>query len=322
MKIAFLFPGQGAQHVGMGADIYRVFPVARDLFDQAEGITRLPLKKLCFEGPQDQLARTDVSQPAIFTASMAALGVLKELMGDEKFPTPDCCAGLSLGEYTALCAGGAISFADGVKLVAERGKYMQAAATATPSGMVCLLGADEALAEKICNAARGDGVLVPANFNCPGQIVLSGTEAACRKAEAIAVDYGAGGVVPLEVAGAFHSPLMALAAEKLAEILKQVTINPPAVAVFSNVTAAGHGDPDEIRRDLVAQLTNPVLWQRCCEAMKRRGIEQYLEIGPGRVLAGLMRRIDRAGRVKCLNTRLALEEYAGSEAAAFVEKSD
>ncbi len=309
MKTAFLFPGQGAQHVGMGEDLCGHFPAAAELFDRAEAITALPLKELCFHGPEEELGRTDIGQPAIFTLSMATLAVLEDLLGPERMPRLDYCAGLSLGEYTALCAAGAIGFEDALALVTKRGRYMQAAAVATPSGMVCLVGGDEAAAEKVCAAAAGDGVLVQANFNCPGQIVLSGTAEACERAVAVADACGAGGAVPLKVAGAFHSPLMQPAAEKLAAALAEVTITRPEVPVLSNVTAQPVGEPEEIRASLLAQLTAPVRWQQNCEYLLAAGAEAYLEIGPGRVLAGLMRRIDRGTRVKSLNSQAAVEKF-------------
>jgi [acyl-carrier-protein] S-malonyltransferase len=283
--------------------------VAAECFEQAEQITGLPLKALCFEGPEDELARTDVSQPAIFTMSMAALRVAETLMGD-RMPSPAWFAGLSLGEYTALCAAGSISFADGVDLVHKRGQYMQAAATAVASSMVCLIGADEEVAAKVCEAAGELGMLQPANFNCPGQIVLSGEAAACAKAMEVADACGASGAVELKVAGAFHSPLMQPAADRLAEALAATEIRPPAAVVLSNVTGAPHGDVDEIRRGLLDQLTSPVLWQRNCEYLKGEGAETFLEFGPGRVLAGLMRRIDRRTRVTSLNGLEALDKFA------------
>jgi len=309
MPAAFLFPGQGAQQIPMGRDLCRGHAVAAECFEQAEQITGLRLRTLCFEGPEDELARTDVSQPAIFTMSMAALRVAETLLGD-RMPVAEYFAGLSLGEYTALCAAGSIDFADGVDLVHKRGRYMQEAAAAVGGGMVCLLGADDDIAAKVCRAAGSAGMLQPANFNCPGQIVLSGEAAACAVAMDVAAESGAGGAVELKVAGAFHSPLMQPAADRLAEALASVEIRPPSAPVLSNVTGGPHGGPDEIRQGLLDQLTSPVLWQRNCEYLKDRGVETFLEFGPGRVLAGLMRRIDRKTRVTSLNSADALDRYA------------
>lgn len=306
MATAFLFPGQGAQAVGMGVDLLDR-PGARALFDQAEQISGLPLARLCAEGPEEELARTDVSQPAIFTVSMALLGALREARG-ANLPSPAFCAGLSLGEYTALCAAGALSFEDALLLVTQRGRLMQAAAqTGEPSGMVSLMGADEPIAQKVCQTVSASGLLVPANFNCPGQIVLSGALAACQAAAAVAAECGASGAVLLKVAGAFHSPFMQPAAQGLAKTLESIAIRTPAVPVLSNVTGRPHEGPDAIRQALLDQLTNPVRWQANCEYLLAQGIAEFLEIGPGRVLAGLMRRIDRRAKVTSVNSAEAMK---------------
>lgn len=306
MATAYLFPGQGAQQVGMGQDLCAKYPAAAAVFDQAESVTGLELRKLCFEGPEEQLARTDISQPAIFTMSMAVLAAV-----GERASQPDICAGLSLGEYTALCAAGAIEFEVAADLVAKRGRYMQDAAEAFVGGMVSIMGADEAIAQTICDKATEgtDDILVPANFNCPGQIVLSGAKTACAKAAQIAAECGANGAVELNVAGAFHSPLMQPAADRLREALAVAEIKKPQAIVLSNVTAKPHGETDQIRKLLLEQLTQPVRWQGCCEAILEAGAEPLLEMGPGRVLAGLMRRVDRKARVMSLNSADAIEKH-------------
>jgi [acyl-carrier-protein] S-malonyltransferase len=294
----------------MGKDLCEACPKAAGIFDQAEQITSLPLKKLCFEGPEEELARTDICQPAIFTMSAAVLASLQGRLGAEKFAAlaPAYLAGLSLGEYTALYAAGVLTFEAGLKLVARRGALMQQAATAVPSGMVALVGMDEAKTNELCRAAAGGEVLSCANFNCPGQIVISGQIEACKRAEAMAKDFGASVATALKVAGAFHSAIMKPAADGLAAALEQVEFLPPRAAVMSNVTAQPHGDSAAIKKLLVEQLTSPVRWQQCCEYMKAHGVTEGLEIGPNKVLMGLMRRIDRAVKVTPLNGKEALEK--------------
>jgi len=304
---AFLFPGQGAQHVGMGKDFYDASPAVRKLFDLADRVVATPLTKLCFEGPEERLAETNICQPAIFTVSAAALAVMTELLG-EKMGKPACMAGLSLGEYTALYAAEAIDFESGLRLVARRGRLMQEAALAVPSGMVSVLGLDEPKAQKLCEAASNGQILTCANFNCPGQIVLSGQIDACKRAAAMAKDFGAAGAVMLKVAGAFHSEIMAPAAEKFTEAIQSVEFASPKVPVIANVDAQPAADGDEIRTKLIRQLTSPVRWQQSMENLLLQGVSSFFEIGPGRVLAGLMRRIDRNAVVTCVNSREAIEE--------------
>lgn len=312
-----LGPGQGAQAVGMAKAWCNASPEARAVFATADRLLadRLgaPLSTLCFDGPAERLNQTDVSQPAIYVASVACFRALLATAwqsGADRAVEEArivATAGLSLGEYTALHLAGAFSFEDGLELVVLRGRAMQDAATAAPSGMVALIGADEPQAQSVCDEARGSDVLVCANFNAPGQIVISGSKSACERAVAVA---GAKGLraTALAVAGAFHSPLMAPAADRLRDALRNTRIAAPRATVFSNVTAQPHapeaGRPVEetIRLRLVEQLTAPVRWAQSCQNMvawaaQHAGLE-YHELAPGKTLAGLMRRIDRNVKVE------------------------
>lgn len=317
MNMILLCPGQGAQAVGMGKAWFDASPEARKVFEEADRAlgTRLgaPLSKLCFEGPVENLNKTDVSQPAIYTTSVACWkGMLaKSGHGNGEAPVT-AAAGLSLGEYTALHLSGAITFLDGLELVTLRGRAMQEAAEAAPSGMLALIGADEIQAAAVCDEARGGDVLVCANFNAPGQVVLSGSKPAVDRANTVAMAKGLRTAV-LPVAGAFHSPLMAPAAERLRAALERTTIKDPRCPVVSNVTAVPHAAGggsgaasaggvgrtmgEIIRAALVSQLTSPVRWAQSCQWMAANLSGEYHELAPGATLAGLMRRIDRAVKV-------------------------
>jgi [acyl-carrier-protein] S-malonyltransferase len=298
-QTAVIFPGQGAQSVGMGRDAATASAKARETYDRAGRILGYDLDRLCFEGPAETLEQTDVQQPAIFVTSVALFAAFVETGS-----SPDSfqrAGGLSLGEYTALHVAGAISFEDGVRLVQRRGQLMQEAALARPSGMVSLVGADPDKARAICDAARGDDVLSPANFNCPGQIVIAGSKAACERAVAAAEQHGCR-AVPLAVAGAFHSAIMAPAAAELAVMLEKTPISAPSIPVISNVDATYHKDAASIRAALVRQLTQPVQWQQCVERMAADGADRFVEFGPGRVLTGLMRKINRSLNVLNIST--------------------
>lgn len=297
-KSAFLFPGQGAQVVGMGKGLYDELPAARVLFDRACELLDFDLKSICFEGPAEALEATDVSQPAIFVASLAAL---EDLKAREPDVVASCsgAAGLSLGEYTALVFAGALDFAAGLKIVRRRGQEMQAAAVANPSGMLSVLGLDEPAIDELCKRVSSHGNLWKANLLGPGNIVVSGDKAGIAAAEAIALELGAGRVVPLAVAGAFHSPLMKPADAHLAEVLAHAKIEPTRIPVYSNVDAAPHGDPESIREKLAAQVTRRVLWEDSMRRMLADGYDTFYEIGPGRVLTGLLKRIDR--KTPCTN---------------------
>jgi [acyl-carrier-protein] S-malonyltransferase len=310
MTVAFLFPGQGAQKVGMGRDLYEAYPAAKRVFDEAEAATGLPLRQLCFQGPEEDLARTDICQPAIFTVSAATLAAMGELLSPQQLEAirPSYVAGLSLGEYTALYAADAIDLQPAARLVARRGELMQQAAGAVASGMVAVAGLDEPQARKLARAAAGGETLTCANFNCPGQVVLSGAIGACRRAEQMAGDLGATGAVPLKVAGAFHSEIMAPAAEGLARALREVQFRSPQAPVVANVDARPYAAAAQIAGKLLGQLTSAVRWQQSMELLLAEGVQRFYEIGPGRVLAGLMRRIDRRAEVVGLNGRQAVEQ--------------
>lgn len=309
MTTALLFPGQGAQVVSMGKDVYDAHESARKIFDIAEDVSGLPLKKLCFEGPQEDLSRTDMAQPAIFTVSAAMMAVMQDILGD-KMPASDFTAGLSLGEYTALYAAGAMDLETGIKLVTRRGRAMQAAAEAAPSSMICVIGMDEAQATELCEAASEGETLTPANFNCPGQIVLSGAIGACQRAGDKAKDFGASAAKMLDVAGAFHSRFMASAADELALALEDVTFDTPKVPVLSNVDAKPHTSSDDIKQKLLAQLVSPVRWQHCMEYLIAANVDKFVEIGPGKVLAGLMRRIQRRSDFTSVNAGSVIDKLA------------
>ena len=298
MTLALLCPGQGAQHVGMGKDFYHAFGVARRIYDQADKHLGFALSRLCFEGPEDQLNKTNIAQLGIFVTSVAIYETLLEL---GKTNAPDFAAGLSLGEYTALHTAGVISFLDALTIVKARGALMQAAAEAAPSTMLALLGGDEATADAICAEAAQGEILVPANFNTPGQIVLSGAIPACERAAKVAETKGCK-AIPLKVAGAFHSPFMQSAADEMAQVLAPIPFNPPKFPVISNVTAQPHTDGQATKDLLVRQVIAPVRWYQSIETLRGRGVTNWVEVGPGRTLTGMMKKIDRKAPVATFAT--------------------
>jgi [acyl-carrier-protein] S-malonyltransferase len=289
----------------MGNDLFAASASARAVFEAAHRTLGFDLAAICFNGPEERLNQTDVSQPAIFTASVASFHAARDA-GLIEPASIVAYAGLSLGEYTALHLAGAFGFEEGLKLVAARGRYMQEAAVASPSGMVAILGADEAAVEKLCREAAQGEVLVLANLNAPGQIVVSGSKAACERVLAAAEAAGLKATA-LKVAGAFHSPLMQPAADRMAAELERVTFAAPAATVYCNVTAQPHGDVASIKRRMVEQIVSPVQWERTMRALVADELGRFVELAPGRTLAGLAKRINR---------RLPIESVATAEALA------
>lgn len=297
-KIAFLFPGQGAQTVGMGRKLCETVPAARNLYDSAARVLGYDLAKLCFEGPDDELDSTVCSQPALFVTSLAALESLR-VQSPEIIDACEASAGLSLGEYTACVFAGAMEFEDGLMLVQKRGAAMQQASDATPSGMVSVLGLEQAQVEALCDQAREDETLEIANLLCPGNIVISGTNGACERAAELAEKMGAMKAIPLAVAGAFHTSIMHPADLRLAEFLADAPLKRPRIPIVSNVDARPHSDPEEIRALLMRQILQPVRWEESMRWLLDEGFDRFYEVGPGRVLKGLLRRIDR--KIECEN---------------------
>ncbi|MEZ6093827.1 MAG: ACP S-malonyltransferase [Pirellulaceae bacterium] len=292
-KIAFVFPGQGAQTVGMAQQLVESLPAAKNLFDRAADVLGYDLAEVCFSGPAEKLDSTVFSQPALYVASLAAL---EKLRTDSPDTVNQCAgaAGLSLGEYTALAFAGALEFEDGLRLVQQRGEAMQAAADKVPSGMLSVLGMDREKVSELCDQVRGpDEVLQIANLLCPGNIVVSGHSAACERLVPVAESSGAMRTIKLSVAGAFHTSLMESAVTKLESALSSVNVSQPKIPVYSNVDATFHNDPGEIKSLLVRQVCSPVLWEDSMLAMLGDGFDHFYEVGPGRVLRGLMKRISR-----------------------------
>jgi [acyl-carrier-protein] S-malonyltransferase len=299
-KTALLFAGQGAQVAGMGKDLAEKFPSAQAWFDRANVVLGYDLAGICFNGPEAGLTKTENAQPGIFLVSWVAFRLLKEQVPDLKF---EATAGLSLGEFTALTAAGAMSFEDGLRVVRQRGKFMQEACEVTKGGMAAIIGLDEVPTREVCAEA---GVVL-ANLNCPGQLVISGAAEKIAKAVELAKAKGAKRTIPLPVAGAYHSPLMASAQPKLGAELAKVNLVSPNVPVISNVTAQPHRTPAEISAKLVEQVTSSVLWENSMRYLLAQGFTRFIELGPGTALSGFMKRIDKSAQMLSVADAASLE---------------
>jgi [acyl-carrier-protein] S-malonyltransferase len=290
---AYVFPGQGAQYPGMGKELYENNPEAKKLFDRANEILGFEITKIMFDGTADELKETKVTQPAVFLHSVINALVHPDFK-------PEMVAGHSLGEFSALVANGTLSFEDGLKLVYKRALAMQKACEINPSTMAAVLGLEDEVVEKVCNEIT-DEVVVPANYNCPGQLVISGSnkgiEIACEKMK----EAGAKRALPLPVGGAFHSPLMEPAREELAKAIKETKFNEPKCPVYQNVNAQGSIDVEAIKENLIAQLTAPVKWTQSVHQMVQDGASIFIESGPGKVLQGLVKKINRESEVDQLS---------------------
>ncbi|MFD3000484.1 ACP S-malonyltransferase [Pontibacter toksunensis] len=289
MKKAYVFPGQGSQFTGMGKDLYEQYPEAKRLFDKANDILGFNITEIMFNGTEEELKKTNVTQPAIFLHSVAQAAVAKDFQ-------PDMVAGHSLGEFSALVASKVLSFEDGLKLVHKRALAMQRACEANPSTMAAILGLEDNKVVEICASVENE-VVVAANFNCPGQLVISGSnkgiEIACEKMKAA----GAKRALPLPVGGAFHSPLMKPAEEELAQAIESTTFSEGICPIYQNVDAKPHTDPEEIKQNLIKQLTAPVLWTQLVQEMIADGATHFIECGPGKVLQGLVKKVERTAEV-------------------------
>ena len=305
--VALLFPGQGSQFVGMGRDLAERFPLARATFEEADATLGLGLSALMWQGPEAELTATRHAQPAILTHSVAVLRLVQHHLGDVSF-----AAGHSLGEFSAYVAAGSLAFDDALRTVRRRGELMFESGQQRPGTMAALLGLDDAEVERVCREATGpDGVVVPANYNSPAQVVISGDVAAVQRALELARAAGAKRALPLNVSGAFHSPLMETAQAGLAEQLEGVVVQPPAFPVVSNVTAEPVREPAEARRLLVRQLTSPVRWTESMRRLVAAGVDHFLELGPGGVLTGLLRRVARDVPAQTIGTAAEVEALLG-----------
>jgi [acyl-carrier-protein] S-malonyltransferase len=294
-KIAYIFPGQGAQYVGMGKTLYDSFPAAKKIFDEADDILGFDITKLCFEGPLEELSQTVNSQPAILVHAIAALTALQGLT---KEYTVACTLGLSVGEYIALVACGAVSYPEGLRLLRKRAMFMEEASKQNPGTMVAILGLGIEAIDAICQKTKAE----IANLNCPGQVVVSGSPEAIKNTATLADEQSATRVVPLNVSGGFHSSLMTPAAERLKAELENIEIKKPTIPIVSNVAPKFEDDPAVIKKNLIVQLTHRTLWEASIRMVAQSGVTTFFELGPGKVLRGLLRRIDSKLTVRNFDT--------------------
>lgn len=302
--IAFVFPGQGSQYAGMGKDLAQSFPAARMVFEEANDALGFDLARLCFEGPEEELKLTANTQPAILTVSVAALRALETETG----LAPGCAAGHSLGEYSALVCAGALAFADAVRTVRQRGIFMQEAVPVGVGAMAAVMGLEGEALEEVCRQAAQGEIVSPANFNSPGQVVIAGHASAVERASALARERGAKRALPLPVSAPFHCALMEPAGERLREVLAAVAVQPMRIPVVTNVEASPNQDAGRVKDLLVAQVSAPVRWDASVSAMEKMGVERFVEIGPGKVLSGLIKRIAKDAAVQ------SVEDAAGVKA--------
>lgn len=305
VDFALIFPGQGAQYVGMGRDLYEQCPAAKVIYEKANKILGFDISKICFEGPEDELTRTDICQPAILITSIAALRSLESILSSPI--SPKAALGLSLGEYTALVCAASILFEDAVHLVRKRGQFMEEASQKNPGTMVSIIGLSFEETRKACEET---GAQI-ANLNSPGQIVISGAKEKVEAASLLAKERGAKRVIPLDVSGAFHSDLMESAANKLKMEIDKINISVPKIKVISNVTAKYEATTEEIKDNLVAQVKSPVLWEDSIRFLAKEGVKRFIEVGPGKILAGLLRRIDL--NLECFNVETPADVMAVKE---------
>lgn len=300
--IALVFPGQGSQYVGMGKDLYETYPGCKAIFDVVDEILNFKLSEVCFNGPEEELRQTENTQPALFVHSMAVLQLLKNIH-------VSAAAGHSLGEYSALAASGVMSFEDALRVVRRRGELMQESGIRNPGTMAAIVGLSYEKLIELCDVAKSEGIVQPANFNSPGQVVVSGSVAGVRKVVELAKANGAKLAKELVVSGAFHSPLMNYAYENIAETLDQIQMNEFNFPVYSNVTSEKINDIREAKKLLIEQIISPVQWEKIIVNMIRDGIKTFIEAGSGKVLSGLIKRIDPSVETISLGTKVEIEKY-------------